>query len=79
MPNIMNAGTTWMDLYALSGIAPGAAVNIQNQSGQMLYVRENAVDPYGRVVTTYQNQDCTGSPILQVRSAGGLSLFVQEL
>lgn len=79
MPNINNASTSWLDLYGLSGIAPGTAVNVQNQSGQVLQIRENLIDPIGRVVTMYQNQDCTGTPVLQVRSSGGLSLFVQEL
>lgn len=79
MPNINNASTAWLDLYALSAIAPGTPVNVQNQSSQILQIRENTVDPIGRVVTSYNNQDCTGTPILQVRSSGGISLFVQEL
>jgi len=79
MPNIINASTGWMDLYGLSGIAPGAPLNVQNQAGPLLQIRENTVDPIGKVVETYQSQDCSGSAVLQVRSSGGLNLFVQEL
>ena len=79
MPNINNVSTAWLDLYGLSGIEPGTPVNVQNQAGPALQIRENTVDPIGRIVTTYQNQDCSGTPVLQVRSSGGISIFVQEL
>ncbi len=79
MPNVYNSATTWQDLYALSGIAPGTAVNVQNQGGSTLQLRQNTVDPTGRVVITYASQDCTGSTVLQGRSNGGLSIFIQEL
>jgi malonyl CoA-acyl carrier protein transacylase len=61
------------------GITPGAPLNVQNQAGPLLQIRENTVDPIGKVVETYQSQDCSGSAVLQVRSSGGLNLFVQEL
>lgn len=79
MPNIYNASTAWQDLYALSGIAPGTPVNVQNQGGPQLQLRQNTVDPTGRIVMTYSSQDCTGSTVLQGRSSGGLALFIQEL
>lgn len=79
MPNIMNASTAWLDVYGLAGIAPGTPVNIQNQASPTLQIRENTVDPIGRVVPTYQNQDCSGTPVLQVRSSGGINIFVQEM
>ena len=79
MPNIVNISTGWLDLYALSGIAPGTPVNVQNQAGPILQVRENTTDPTGRVIQSYGNQDCSGTPVLQVRGTGGISLFVQEL
>lgn len=79
MPNINNASTAWLDLYGLSGIAAGTPVNIQNQGSPLLQIRDNLVDPIGRIVPTYGNQDCWGSPVLQVRSSGGISIFVQEV
>lgn len=79
MPNIIKPETSWIDLYEESGIARGTAVNVQNQSGQVLYLRDNVNDRMGVVLTTYQTKDCTGTQVLEARSDGGISLFIQEL
>lgn len=79
MPNIASNATNWVDLYQESGIARGTPVNVQNQSGQVLYLRDNVNDRMGAVLTTYQTKDCTGTQVLEARSDGGLALFVQEI
>lgn len=79
MPNINDPSTGWKNIYNLLGLAPGTALNIQNQSAQTLYLRQNTTDNPGRAVLSFGNQDCFDAAVLEGRCDGGLRLFVQEL
>jgi len=45
MPQIKTTTSAWADVYALSGIAPGTALLIQNQSGNVAILQQGAVAP----------------------------------
>ena len=45
MPQIKTTTSAWADVYALSGIAPGTALLIQNQSGNVAILQQGAAAP----------------------------------
>lgn len=45
MPQIKTTTSAWADVYALSGIAPGTALLVQNQSGNVALLQTGATAP----------------------------------
>lgn len=45
MPQIKTTASAWADVYALSGITPGTALLVQNQSGNLALLQLGATAP----------------------------------
>lgn len=73
MPQIKTTTSAWADVYALSGIAPGTALLIQNQSGNVALLQTGATAP--------QATDNTGrwlqSGLEAVVDAGAAGLWIR--
>jgi len=84
MPQIKTTTSTWANVYALSGITPGTALLVQNQSGTLALLQISATAPdvndnTGRWVQPgVEAVVDAGAPGLWMRcSPSGITAYVQ--